>query len=273
MNAYAGVHPKQKELLKNSIIILLAFATAFFPRIIQSVGAPAIINFVHFATVTLAFGIVLVTTKTKDKDQIATSWAILTGLLILLTVMTASTLLNRAGLINLALGYLFFAEPFMMLIAIISIPLSSISLKKFRFWILSFGWSNLFIAIAQSLLIDIGILRVTRMTPEDNVQGVFYLSGAGNYVSATVSIGFALYYFVSAKKSPIWLKTFILLAALYQLLASDSKQVLFTFFCGLGAFGTYKSQRTQQIVAIYNSNNSSYLGIFVGSKKPQYSRF
>jgi hypothetical protein len=230
MNAYAEVQPKHKQWLKNSLLILFAFATAFFPRIIQSVGVPAVINFVHFATVPLAFGIVLTTTKTKDKGQIATSWAIVTGLFILLTAMTASTLLNRAGLVNLALGYLFFAEPFMILLAVISIPLSPVNFKKFRFWILSFAWSNLLIAIAQSLFIKIGLLRVTQMTPEDNVQGVFYLSGAGNYVSATVSLGFALYYFASAKKSPIWLKIFILLAALYQLFASDSKQVLFTFF-------------------------------------------
>ena len=64
------------------------------------------------------------------------------------------------------------------------------------------------------------------MTPADNVQGVFYLSGSGHVVGASVSISFALYVLVSAKNFPLWIRISIIIGAFYQLLVADAKQVL-----------------------------------------------
>ncbi len=226
MNTQTAIYKKRKAFISSSTLILLAFATAYFPRILNSVGAPSAINFLHFATVPIASLIIINKTRTKDQNQIAISWAIISGLFTLFLVMTVSTFFNKAGFVNLAIDYLLFAEPFMLLLAIICIPMSLKIFTKLRKWLLIFGLSNIVLAFAQFLFIKVGLLRVTQMTPEDNIQGVFYLSGAGNYVSVYVSVSFALYYWLTAKKAPIWIKVFGLVAAFYQLLASDSKQVI-----------------------------------------------
>jgi len=221
------VYKKQNGYIRNSILILIAFATAFFPRILHTSGAPAIINFFHFAVVPLVFGIVITTTRVKDKNQISASKAILVGLLILLIVMTASALLNQAGLINVFLAFMLLAEPFLVIVAIMCLPFSPENFKRFRAWMLGFVCLHIFLAMSQHFLM--GYLYKGFMTMEDNVQGVFYLSGAGHVVGASVSMSFGLYYFVSAKTSPIWLRCSMFCAAFLQLLFADAKQVLLVF--------------------------------------------
>lgn len=229
MNARIGIYKSQEGYIKNSALILLAFASAFFPRILNTAGLPSPINFVHFIIVPLACGIVITKTKVRNRSQILISQSLVTGLILLLGVMTASALLNKAGVINVFLAFMLLAEPFIVLLAIICIPLSQKSFKKFRAWILGFIGIHVFLALAQHLLISIGILRVTRMQSVDNVQGVFYLTGAGHVVGASVSMSFGLYYLFSAKNAPLWLRVSIFGATFLQLLFADAKQVLFVF--------------------------------------------
>lgn len=226
MKAEAGVYKKQGGYIKNSILILLSFATAFFPRILDTLGAPPAINFLHFVTVPLACGIVITKTRVRDRNQISTSKALLAGLLILLVVITASALLNKAGVINVFLELMLLAEPFILLLAIICIPISLESLKRLKAWMVRFACAHIFLALAQNFLIRLGILPVPNMTADDNVQGVFYLTGSGHVVGASVSMSFGLYYLVSAKTAPLWLRGSVLFAAFLQLLFADAKQVL-----------------------------------------------
>ncbi|MDZ7957140.1 MAG: hypothetical protein RMY34_04415 [Aulosira sp. DedQUE10] len=229
MNASIGIYKPQEGYIKNSILIVLAFATAFFPRILNSVGLPSVINFVHFLVVPVACGIVITKTKVKNKNQISIAQSLIAGLLALFVSMTASALLNQAGVINIFLAFLLLVEPFIVLLAIISLPVSQKSLKKFRALILGFIGVHVFLALAQSLLINIGILHVTRMQPGDNIQGVFYLSGSGHVVGSSVSLSFGLYYLFSAKTAPIWLRASVFGATFLQLLLADAKQVLLVF--------------------------------------------
>ena len=229
MNVQTELYKEKKAFIANSILIILAFASAFFPRIISSVGIPKIINFIHFPTVLLACSIVIVKTQIKDKNQISIAKDLIIGLFVLLTVMAASALLNQAGLINMFVALMLLAEPFLLLLAIICVPISMASIRRLKFWLLGFAGTHLFLALAQKFLITIGIMRVTRMTQEDNVQGVFYLSGAGHVIGASVSMSFALYYFVSAKTAPTWLRISVLFATFLQLLFADAKQVLMVF--------------------------------------------
>ena len=206
-----------------------AFSSAFFPRIISSIGIPKIINFAHFPIVLLACSIIIIKTQVKDRNQISIAKSLIVGLFILLGVMTASALLNQAGLINVFVALMLLAEPFLLLLAIICVPISAKIIKRLRSYLLSFAFVHILLAFVQKLLITVGILRVTRMTAEDNVQGVFYLSGSGHVIGASVSMSFALYYFVSAKTAPIWLRISVFFAAFLQLLFADAKQVLMVF--------------------------------------------
>lgn len=226
MNAQTGVYNKRDGYVKNSILILVAFATAFFPRILSAAGVPSFINFFHFAIVPLTCGIVVVKTRVTNKNQISVSIALLTALFIFLGVMTASAVLNQAGLINIFVDYMLLAEPFIVLLAIICVPFSLESLKKFRAWALGFALVHIFLAFGQWFLVTFGSLYKGVMTREDNVQGVFYLSGSGHVVGASVSMSFGLYFLISAKTAPLWIRVSILLAAFYQLLLADAKQVL-----------------------------------------------
>ncbi|MFL9450732.1 MULTISPECIES: hypothetical protein [Tolypothrix] len=64
------------------------------------------------------------------------------------------------------------------------------------------------------------------MQPFDNVQGVFYLSGSGHVVGASVSMSFGLYFWLSTKGTPIWLRASVFTTAFIQLLFADAKQVI-----------------------------------------------
>jgi hypothetical protein len=230
---YLQTEPKKKKaFINNSTMLLLAYGSAFFPRIIQSIGAPPLINFLHFATVTFAFAITISTTRTKNRNQIAIFWELAFGLLLLFVVMTTSALLNGAGVINVILDFLLLTEPFILLLTVVCLPQSNEIIGKVRHWLIVFALINLLLAIAQAILISLHLLPVTRYSIEDNVQGVFYLSGAGNYVSVSISICVSLYFYIFYKTLPFWIRISGFIASFYQLLASDSKQILLSFLLG-----------------------------------------
>ena len=225
----AGYH--QEKSLKNSTLIIIAFATAFFPRIFSYFGIPPTINFVHFPIVAIVFVIATLTTKVKNKQQIKIFWELMTGLGILLTCITVSALINEAGAINVFLQYMLQAEPFLLLLAFISIPLVGQNLVKLRNCLFGFALFNLLLAIVQSVLLPIGFYPRRGGTIADNTAGVFasYRGSAGNYVSSAVSLYFALYFLLVFKKVPLWIRLTAFTAAVYQTHISDSKQVFLAF--------------------------------------------
>jgi len=227
MNKQALYIKKDKSYIKSSILLLVAFASVFFPRLLDSIGFPSIINFAHFAIVPIASLIALFQTQTKNRNQISITKELICGLLILLGVFFASALLNKAGFINVIINYLLLAEPFMFLLGVICIPMNPNSFKRFKGWIIGFSCFHIFLALLQTFLLNIGVLRATTMSIIwDNIQGVFYLSGSGHVVGASVSISFGIYYFISAKNNPLWLRISVFFAAFLQLLFADAKQVL-----------------------------------------------
>lgn len=230
MNPIASTPKKNRSFVSNSTLILFAFASAFFPRIIDAAGAPSLINFFHFICVSLIVAFVLITTRVKITQQISISQKLLLGLFLLFAVMNISAIVNEAGLINLVVDYLLLAEPYMFLLAIISLSMSDNELKLFKKFSFICASINLLLALVQKPLIDAGFLYAQGFDGTDGAQGVFFVSGAGNYVSATVSVMFALYYFKD-KTVPIWFRFAWLAAALVQLIISDSKQIMIA--CGL----------------------------------------
>ena len=237
------VASKKTENIKNSTLILIGFATAFFPRLLSSFGAPSPINFAHFAVIPLVFGIAILTTRIKTPEQITVVWELIIGLGILLACMIASALINEAGTVNVFLQYMFQAESFLFLIALISVPLVGKKLKRFRYWLFGFALFNLLLAIAQSILLPIGIYpKPAGGTLADNITGVFGGGGgsAANYVSCTVSFYFALYFFNRFKHLSLWKRILPLLGALYQIQVSDSKQVFLALAVGWGLLSATK---------------------------------
>lgn len=206
--------------------MIAVFAIAFFPRILEAMGAPAPINFAHFILLPLVCGIITVTSRRQSPQQQKIVQSVLVGLLVLFAIATASALLNDAGLINVFLGLMIISEPFIFLVAILSIPFTRDSLERFKKWLLGFGAFHLGLALSQKIGLVTGLLRHERMTIEDNVQGVFYLSSGGHVVGASASLAFGLYYYFNAKTVPLWVRISVLGAVIAQILFADAKQVI-----------------------------------------------
>lgn len=220
---------RKKGYVKSSTLVILAFATAFLARCLESLGAPSPVNFLHFLAVPFACGVVLSTSKSKNQNQISISWLIIGGLFILLGVIFASALLNEAGVINAVLSFLLLGEPFMILLAIISLPLSPESFDKFRTWLVRLLFFHIFLVFFQKFILRVENWHHLGMEPVDRIQGVFFLSGAGHVVGASVSLTFGLYYFLSAKAAPLWFRIAVVFAAFGNILFADAKQVLLVF--------------------------------------------
>jgi len=225
---------KDRGYINNSSLVLLAFASAYFPRVIQALGFPPFINFVHFATIPLVCIYVLSSVRFKNRSQIDIVKGLLFGLAALLGVITTSALVNDAGLINVVLQFFLLAEPFIFLLAIVSIPMSVESLGKFRFWWMQFGLANLLFALIQGF-----VLNLNYSNP-DNIKGIFIGQGSGHVVSGTVSMTFALYYSVTARDKPIWVRASVIFAALIHVVIGDVKQALLVFLVALLVFILFK---------------------------------
>lgn len=223
------VKPDKGFIIQNSTLIILAFSTAFFPRCLESLGAPAPVNFIHFLLIPSACLVVLNHNQTVSRLQKKIAWQLLLGLFLLLIVTLASAIINHAGIINVILSFLLLGEPYLLLLAIISLSFTPDSFDKFRKWLIRFWLFHIFLAIVQRYIFRVDLMY-TGMAPPDNVQGVFFVSGAGHVVGAAVSLTAALYYFFYANKAPSWFRTTVLITSLWQLLIADAKQVLLTFF-------------------------------------------
>jgi hypothetical protein len=232
MNSAAdlGRAPRKKSqgYISSSNLVVLAYATAFFPRVLMMFKFPSAINFLHFVAVPFACGFVLLKARIRDRQQLATSQALLFSLLLFLTIDFASALLNGAGVINVILDFLLLAEPFMLVLAIISLPLSPEKFTRFRKWILGFAFFNLGFALVQKFLLrwDTCGCSPGGWGDGDAIKGVFINQGSGHVISASVCATIGIYFFIGAKDRPLWQRIAVLLAGLSNILWSQANQVV-----------------------------------------------
>jgi hypothetical protein len=217
--------PRQNGLIiSGSTLVLIAFTTVFFPRVLTAMKIPSAINFLHFIVVPIV--VIFVLSKTRSAIRSLICKKILFGLLILLAVTFASALLNTAGFINAVLDFILLAEPFMILLAVICLPLNKVKAEKFQWWVLAFGIINLIFAYYQAFIQKNYFIGGAH---QDNIKGVFINQGAGHVVGASVTLTAAVYFFIACKKYPLWLRIAVMLAALVHIVVSDTKQVMLVF--------------------------------------------
>ncbi|PPJ63646.1 hypothetical protein [Cuspidothrix issatschenkoi] len=222
--------PNKKGFIDNTNLIIFAFSVAFYSRIFCAITrAPSIFNLAHFAVVPFVLGVVLFTSRAKDRKQIAIAYSFLFGLFIFLVTVLASALWNNTGLINAVISFMMLAEPFIFLLSIVCIPMSTESITRIKKWLMWSVLINFFLAAVQKPLIDAGKLYAKGLNGTDGCGGVFFPTGAGNYVSASVSVAFALYFLTNEKTFPLWMRIGAVIAAFWQILFSDSKQLLLAY--------------------------------------------
>jgi hypothetical protein len=217
---------KNKVYIKNSALIFLAFCSVFYVRIVATTIKFSLLNLLHFGVIPVICLFVLAKTRIKDPKQLHLCTSFLVGLLILFLLTIVSALLNHAGLINAVVSFMMLGEPFMFLLAISCLPVTPRIFNKMKILLYYSAAINFLLAAMQKPLIDAGKINAGGFNGTDGCGGVFFVSGAGNYVSATVSIVFALYFWTSAKDKPQWLRVVIALLALWHVLFSDSKQLV-----------------------------------------------
>ena len=217
-----------KLKLSNSILIIFAFCVVFYSRVIATVTRLSLVNLLHFIIVPAVCIVALVTTRSRDRQQISLCFSLLLGLAILFGVTVTSALLNHAGLINAIVSFMMLGEPFILLLAICCIPFSIKSFTKARNSLYWAAGINFVLAAIQKPLIDSGRLFAGGLNGTDGCGGVFFISGAGNYVSATISLIFALYFFTNPK-SNLSMKFAVSMAAFWHILFSDSKQIILAY--------------------------------------------
>ena len=214
----------------NTNLIILAFSLVFYGRIFTTLTpAPSILVHAHFVIVPFVLWIAVSTTPTKNQQQVELVRSLFLGLFIFFVAILASALWNQAGFINAVASFMMLGEPMMFLVAIVCIPMSQKSFSRIQRWFMASAVINFLLAAVQKPLIDAGKLNGHGFDGTDGCGGVFFVSGAGNYVSASVSIACALYFLVNGKKFPLWVRVTAILAASWQLLFSDSKQLVFAY--------------------------------------------
>lgn len=223
---------KKNGVISCSKLITIAFATAFFPRLLDSFGAPSAINFVHFIFIPLVCLITLLTGINVNKEILKFTYLLISGLFLLLTITIASAVVNQAGIINALLEFMLLAEPFIFLVTIVYLPLSPDKFNIIKKRLLSFFGIHLFLVFVQKYVLRTDTWEWVGMEGADRIQGAFFISGAGHVVGCSVSLTFALYYLLKTK-NPLWLRILVFLAAIWNIIIADGKQVLLTFLVAM----------------------------------------
>lgn len=206
--------------INSSSLVLLTFATVFFPRVVAAMGVPPVINFVHFIFVIMLCAFTLSKIKTKIGSQISKEF--LFGLLLLLGLILTSAIVNHAGVINVILDFLLLSEPFLLILAIVSIRVSQASVKKFRFWIMLFAFIHMGFIFYQVYVMGLG-------ADPDDIKGVFIGQGFGHHMGGGIVLTAAVYFLLIFKTIPIWVRLFVALLFFHAMALSDSKQVVVCF--------------------------------------------
>ena len=213
----------------NTNLIIFAFSTVFYVRIFCTLTpAPSILNHAHFIIIPFVLWIVLATAPTKELQQIKLIKTLFLGLFVFLVVILTSAFWNETGLVNALISFIMLAEPMLFLTAIVCIPMSVKSFLRIKHWFMGSVLINFLLAAVQKPLIDAGLLYAEGFNGTDGCGGVFFVSGAGNYVSASVSLAFAIYFLINGKVA-LWIRLSIFLAAFWQILFSDSKQLVLAY--------------------------------------------
>ncbi len=215
----------------NTNLIIFAFSLVFYGRIFTTIfPVPSILVHAHFIIVPLVLWVALTTASSKNQQQTKLVQTLLWGLFVFFLAILASALWNQAGFINAVASFMMLGEPMMFLVAIVCIPMSESSLTRIQRWFMGSVLINFLLAAVQKPLIDAGKLDANGFNGTDGCGGVFFVSGAGNYISASVSVAFAIYFLANGNKFPLWIRIVAISAASWQLLFSDSKQLVFAYF-------------------------------------------
>ncbi len=225
MNAESIVIEKRHGYIQLTTLIMVAFASAFFPAVLTLVKIPSTVNLLHFILVPALCIFTLTKTRVKERKQILITKQLIIAIFIFFIINIASAFVNNAGIINAILNFLFLCEVFLLIAAIVSIPMNPSKLAMFRAYIVASSFINLLFAFLQRYIFNLQL----HIGAEDNIKGVFIGQGAGHVVGGSVSLSFGIFYLINAKRVPLWFRIIVALLTFWHIIISDTKQVILVF--------------------------------------------
>lgn len=214
----------QSFVIKSYSLIALTLATVMFSRVLTATGAPRILDFFHFIIVPLVFILLCLVTRPQLLGAIS-------GMFAFALVILVSALVNSAGMVNVVLDFLLLIEPFLLLLAIVSVRWSSSSIKQFRLWLLLVVGVHVALAFSQRFVLGL---------TGDDVKGVFLDMEAGHHVAGAVALTAAVYFLVAPPVKSMWIRVPVAVLCAAVVVLSDAKQVIAVFLVSLLALGLIK---------------------------------
>jgi hypothetical protein len=216
-----------RKLFRSSSLIILTFVAAFYPRVLAAMKIPSVVNFLHFAFIALL--LVFTLPRIRSRVHVGISTDLIYGLYAILLIISASAFWNTAGVINVVLDFLLLSEPFILLLAIVGLRMSSSSIRRFHWVLIGSAVINTLFAYAQYF-----VLKVQIVGGPDAIKGVFLNQGAGHHVGGAVALTSAVYIFNQPIIRSFWMRVFLFMFFFPQTFPmSDSKQVIVAFIVSM----------------------------------------
>jgi glycosyltransferase involved in cell wall biosynthesis len=208
-------------------LAIVALVMAMFPRVLTAIGAPAVLNFLHFP-VTLG-AVCLVTARIRNPNTMR----ILSGLYCLLILMLWSAFTNDAGIVNAAMHFALLAEPFLLLVLLTHEPWAPSRIRLLRRTVLGIASIHAGMAYFQFLVLGLG---------GDDVKGMFLAQGAGHHVAGAVALSAAAYLMFALPAVPRAVRVTLCSALAAIVVMSDSKQVIAVFLASLAVLSLVQAR-------------------------------
>lgn len=224
---------------KHYHLVVLILAVALFPRVINALGAPDVVNFLHFPLVVAG---VLVFSLNPRRTLSEEAFELLKRVGLLFVAITLSAVANGAGFINILLDFLLLAEPFLFLVLMINSRWDELEIKSFQFWV----WIMIGIHAGFAYFQYVGMGY-----HDDAVKGVFLNMGAGHHIAGAVALAAAVYTFFVLPKRLIQQRILFALLLGAIVIFSDAKQVLAAFLVALIMLGFWNLTTAQKFLQYF----------------------
>lgn len=224
-----------KVELKVIYLIFLVMFLVMFSRVLSALGIPKFIDFAHFLVILICLVLSWIHLKRTT--------VLLTPIGLLCFAYILSGLWNEAGFVNIVLGFVLVAEPFVLLFFYSIIRWNTKSTSILRNLVLFTIFSHIIFSYFQYFVLEL---------TDDEVKGLFLGMNNGHHVGGALSMVGGIYFAASSFIKNIWYKLVGCLLLFGQIIMADAKQVLLVFII---SYFTY--------LVMFNRSYSIFLKILI----------
>lgn len=215
--------------VSSSLWAVGAVCAVVLSRVFVEVGAPGLVNHLHFgmALVAAARGLI----SNRPWTPLARQMALAGGMVLVVAYISAAA--NGVGLLEPGLTWLLLMEPFLVAFGLVRDPPSPAARRRI---------GHLFVALLVAQL-PFAIWKFLQHGFSDSVRGTFFDQGAGAHVMGAMALASASGAILTGHvRSRFWIVAIAVLALSLNILA-DAKQAIGMFILAAMAVGVMNSPR------------------------------